>query len=147
MPVLCEIYKGRFPVNKKFVQEVVDKCANFLKITHNELSIAFVSDKEIRKMNRNYRNIDKTTDVLSFGMIARGKERLPLKSSAPDVSYAEIIISYKQAKKQAKENKIAIKKEIEKLLVHGLLHLAGYDHKTASEAKKMEEIEYYWLQK
>jgi len=122
-------------VNKKSVQRTVDKFDKFIDklnfnpiVSDQELSIAFVSNKEIKKTNKIYRGIDKPTDVLSFGSLVKG-------------GYAEIIISYEQAKKQAKDNKITIKQEVEKLLIHGLLHLVGYDHESEREAVEMEKVE------
>ncbi|MFH1029664.1 MAG: rRNA maturation RNase YbeY [bacterium] len=136
MPLIAEINIGRYPVNKKIIQRIVDKCDNFLKIKDNILSVAFVSNKEIRRLNKIYRKIDKVTDVLSFGKFHKKKF---FKGS--DHPFTEIVISYQQAKKQAVESKIKINQEIEKLLIHGFLHLAGFDHETAREAKEMEGLE------
>jgi len=124
-----------YPVNKKSVQRTVDKFDKFIDkldfnsiVLNQELSIAFVSNKEIKKMNKIYRGINKPTDVLSFGSLIKG-------------GYAEIIISYEQAKKQAKDHNITIKQELEKLLIHGLLHLVGYEHRADEQAVEMEEVE------
>ncbi len=143
-----------FPVNKKSVQRVVDKCVKIFKIKNGELSIAFISNRDIKKWNKIYRKIDKPTDVLSFGSLIidsppfqRGVRGDFLEAVTMDIendgtrNYAEILISYKIAKKQAKENKILIKKEIERLLIHGILHLIGYDHEKDKDADEMEKME------
>lgn len=180
----------RYPVNKKVIQRTVDKCADFLKFRNldADLSIAFVNDKEMRKMNKVYRGVDMPTDVLSFGSLAGDKDfatagtgkrenegtregtnnnqkiraeaavsgeglrseksprpatsagRPPLKKGVAH-GYAEIIISYETAKKQAGENKISINKEMQKLLIHGLLHLSGFDHEIDKDAREMDEAE------
>lgn len=82
-------------------------------------TIAFVSDKRIRELNRQFRGIDKATDVLSFP--ADGPDRLNL---------GDIAISTETAATQAKENGLSFDDEIAQLILHGLLHLSGYDHET-----------------
>jgi probable rRNA maturation factor len=80
-------------------------------------TIAFVSDRRIRDLNRRFRNIDKPTDVLSFP--AEEKTNL-----------GDIAISVETAAAQAKENGLTFEAEIAQLILHGLLHLSGYDHET-----------------
>ena len=82
-------------------------------------TIAFVSDKKIRELNRQFRGIDKATDVLSFP--ADGPDQLNL---------GDIAISAETAATQAKENGLTFDNEIAQLILHGLLHLSGYDHET-----------------
>ena len=82
-------------------------------------TIAFVSDKRIRELNRQFRGIDKATDVLSFP--ADGPDELNL---------GDIAISAETAAIQAKENGLSFDDEIAQLILHGLLHLSGYDHET-----------------
>lgn len=96
------------------------------------ISIALVSDVEIKEYNRVYRNKNKVTDVLSF--ILDENEVL-----------GEIVISLSQAKRQAKQNKKTIKSELQWLTVHGILHLLGYDHEKSEkeylrQKKEEEEI-------
>ena len=82
-------------------------------------TIAFVSDKRIRELNRQFRGIDKATDVLSFP------------ASEPDeLNLGDIAISAETAATQAKENGLSFDDEIAQLILHGLLHLSGYDHET-----------------
>jgi probable rRNA maturation factor len=90
-------------------------------IGKDELSatIAFVSDKRIRELNRQFRGIDRPTDVLSFP------------TDGPDESnLGDIAISVETAAAQAKENGLSFEDEIAQLILHGLLHLSGYDHET-----------------
>jgi probable rRNA maturation factor len=82
-------------------------------------TIAFVSDKRIRELNRQFRGIDKATDVLSFP--ADGPDELNL---------GDIAIATETAATQAKENGLSFNDEIAQLILHGLLHLSGYDHET-----------------
>ena len=80
-------------------------------------TIAFVSDKSIRKLNQQFRNIDKPTDVLSF-------------PAEEETNLGDIAISVETAAAQAKENGLTFEMEIAQLILHGLLHLSGYDHET-----------------
>ncbi|TAK03252.1 rRNA maturation RNase YbeY [Patescibacteria group bacterium] len=89
-----------------------------------EISIAFVSEREMRALNRQWRGSDKVTDVLSFGRLERAET-------------GEVLICYEQAARQAKEMKHSARDEVLFLLVHGVLHLFGYDHERPSDAKKM----------
>ena len=85
--------------------------------SESSATIAFVSDKKIRELNRQFRGIDKATDVLSFP------------SDGPD-ELGDIAVSIDTAAAQAKENGLKIDEEIAQLILHGLLHLSGYDHET-----------------
>jgi len=80
-------------------------------------TIAFVSDNKIRELNRQFRGVDKATDVLSFP----ADEKLNL---------GDIAVSVDTAAVQAKENGLSFDREIAQLILHGLLHLCGYDHET-----------------
>ena len=82
-------------------------------------TIAFVSDKKIRELNRQFRGIDKATDVLSFP-----------DDDVDALNLGDIAISVETAASQAKENGLSLDHEISQLILHGLLHLSGYDHET-----------------
>jgi probable rRNA maturation factor len=85
--------------------------------SESSATIAFVSDKKIRELNRQFRGIDKATDVLSFP------------SDEPD-ELGDIAVSIDTAVAQAKENGLKLDEEVAQLILHGLLHLSGYDHET-----------------
>jgi len=87
--------------------------------TGSSATIAFVSDNKIRQLNRQFRGIDKATDVLSFP--ADGPD---------DLNLGDIAVSVETAAAQAKENGLQFNDEIAQLILHGLLHLSGYDHET-----------------
>jgi probable rRNA maturation factor len=82
-------------------------------------TIAFVSDKTIRQLNRQFRGMDKATDVLSFPS-----------GETDSANLGDIAISVDTAAVQAKENGLTFEEEIAQLILHGLLHLSGYDHET-----------------
>ncbi len=97
-----------------------------------ELSILFTGDRAMRSLNRRYRGIDRTTDVLSFS-----QREGQFADIRPDI-LGDIVISIPTAVRQAREQNHSLSQEIERLLVHGLLHLLGYDHeRSPKEAHKM----------
>jgi probable rRNA maturation factor len=91
-------------------------------------TIAFVSDKSIRKLNQQFRGIDRATDVLSFP------------AGEPDeVDLGDIAVSVDTAMVQAKDNGLTFEGELAQLILHGLLHLSGYDHEIDDgEMNKLE---------
>lgn len=95
-------------------------------------TVAFVPDKRMKELNSLFRGKDTTTDVLSF----------PHEADDFDPSsdnLGDIVISAEQAEKQAKENELSLDDEIKQLILHGLLHLCGYDHETdGGEMNKRE---------
>ncbi|MBF0506934.1 MAG: rRNA maturation RNase YbeY [Nitrospirae bacterium] len=105
-----------------------------------EVGVLLVNDAGMRRLNRLYRGIDRTTDVLSFPLMTSFTSHRP--SFASDLLLGDIVISLPQAKRQAKEYETTFYRELARLLVHGLLHLLGYDHeKKGYEAAKMRRLE------
>jgi probable rRNA maturation factor len=95
------------------------RAAGAIGKTNSAATIAFVSDKTIRQLNRQFRGVDKATDVLSF----------PAEDDN-EANLGDIAISVDTAAKQAKENGLKFDEEVAQLILHGLLHLSGYDHET-----------------
>ncbi len=96
-----------------------------------ELSITFIDDAQMRELNRTYRKIDRTTDVLSFPQ-----------SEWPDFTIlGDIIISLDTAERHSKSYGVSLHEELKKLIVHGILHLLGHDHKKKKETEIMRERE------
>ena len=93
----------------------------------SSVTIAFVSDSKIRELNRQFRGIDKATDVLSFPAGDEGQ-------------LGDIAISLETATRQSKENGLTLNGEIAQLILHGLLHLSGYDHETDNGEMNREEL-------
>ncbi|AHM67037.1 rRNA maturation RNase YbeY [Paenibacillus polymyxa] len=119
-------------------------------VMDGEVALTFVNDDQIHELNRDYRGIDRPTDVLSFAMketldeeleiIYEPTEENPL-NDVPDV-LGDIIISVQTAQAQSEEYGHSIEREIGFLFVHGFLHLLGYDHQDdASEAEMMGKQE------
>ncbi len=92
-------------------------------------SVAFVSDSRMIELNRMFRSKDSTTDVLSFPHEAESFEVDGLESDGTEF-LGDIVISAEQAERQAAANDLEIEAEIKQLILHGLLHLCGYDHET-----------------
>ena len=107
-----------------------------------EVSIALVDDSAIHLLNRQYRGIDRPTDVLSFAL--QDAERLSpsvAETAEQPLVLGDVIISTDTAQRQADERGHSLEKEVRILLIHGLLHLFGYDHDNDDEAEEMEALE------
>ena len=116
------------------------------------MDLSVVDDETVKQLNRDYRGLDETTDVLSFSFLSQGRyygEGARPTSSDRSVSFVtppgygncigEVIISFDQASRQAQENRQATEGEIDFLVVHGVLHLLGYDHAEPEEEAIMQE--------
>lgn len=113
------------PLNEKQQKKVLSVVSQELKLKKkNKVSVAFILPQQIKNLNRDYRGKNKVTDVLSF----------PLKNCQV---VGEILICLTRAKKQAKRYKHSMENEVIILLVHGLLHLFGFDHLKKKDAGKM----------
>src|SRR5712692_9196327 len=99
----------------------------------HDATVVFVSDRSIRDLNRRYRGRDSATDVLSFSARAEPFEAENRKH------LGDVVISVQRAATQAKVNGLSFSGEIEQLILHGLLHLCGYDHET--DNGKMNRLE------
>ncbi|SNZ10980.1 probable rRNA maturation factor [Terribacillus aidingensis] len=102
-----------------------------------EISITFVDNDEIQVINRNYRQKDTPTDVISFAMQEEGEGETQIIGEELPVVYGDIIISVDMAKGQAEEYEHSIERELGFLALHGFLHLLGYDHMNEADEKKM----------
>ena len=99
-----------------------------------EVSILLTDDEGITILNRDYRDIDGPTDVLSFSQLEGEDEFAP---DEEESVLGDVVISVETAERQAGEAGKNVEEEIDMLLVHGLLHLLGYDHAEAADAEKM----------
>ena len=109
-----------------------------------ELGVLITDDESVRELNRRYRGVDRTTDVLSFALAEEGSEvDSPGFVNPPDglLHLGEVIVSYPQAARQAEENNRTIEQEMALLVVHGTLHLLGYEHDEPVREKEMRSLE------
>ncbi|MFW6229765.1 MAG: rRNA maturation RNase YbeY [Halanaerobium sp.] len=111
----------------ELLKKVIITAAELEGYSGGEVSIAFVSNQQIKELNSKYRDKDQTTDVLSFPI--------------DDEMLGDIIISAKRAAEQALEYGHSLKRELAYLTVHGMLHLFGYDHQSEEEKKEMRQKE------
>jgi probable rRNA maturation factor len=105
----------RFP--KREIATFARRVLRHLDVHTDDVAIAFVRDDEMRRLNRDFRHKDKTTDVLTFP----GDDPTHL---------GDIVISIDQAKRQAADEKHSLATEVRYLILHGILHALGYDHET-----------------
>ncbi|MFR7591041.1 MAG: rRNA maturation RNase YbeY [Longibaculum sp.] len=118
--------------------KIIETTLKYLKIEDDvELSCLLIDDKRIHEINRDYRDIDRSTDVISFALEDNDQfyvEGMPR-------SLGDIFISYDHAKMQAKEYGHSLEREMCFLFTHGLLHLLGYDHMNEEDEKEMFAIQ------
>lgn len=121
------LLKGGQRLPKKLVQKTLREVSKELvEKGDKRVSIAFVSHSQMKHLNKTYRGKDAVTDVLSFSL-------------DDETHLGELILNYGQAKKQAVQMKHIVRHELVFLIVHGLLHLYGFDHETEKEQKVMFE--------
>ena len=127
------------------IEKVVRKCFEIENLENSKLyiSITLTTPSNIQKINKEYRKIDKPTDVLSFPMFE--KEELEEKIQAQNFEYedilGDIIISIEQVKIQAEEYGHSFERELAYMLVHGFYHLMGYDHMEEADKVLMRQKE------
>jgi probable rRNA maturation factor len=113
-----------------------------LELGDAELSVLLVSDAEMQRLNRDWRGKDRPTDVLAFAQGEGG-------GAAPAGLLGDVVISVDTARRQARSGRRPLGREAERLIVHGLLHLLGYDHersaRAAAEMKQKERELARWL--
>ena len=117
---------------------IMEVAFDVLKIkTNYEVDVNLVNDEEIHQINRDYRNVDRITDVISFAFNDDGSSLGMIKDEEIPHLLGEIFICIPQALRQAKEIGNSDERELSFLFVHGLLHLLGYDHMKEEDAKIM----------
>ena len=119
-----------------YLYDVLNSTLKHEKVNHGIFNVIFVLDDEIHKLNREYRNVDRVTDVISFAL-----------EDNDDFSYGDIrmlgdiYICIPQMKRQAEEYGHSEKRELSFLAVHGLLHLLGYDHMKKEDEEVMFKLQ------
>lgn len=103
----------------------------------SELSISFVNNDEIQQLNKQYRELDKPTDVLSFALEEEVDQEIRIIGADIPVTLGDIIISVDKANEQALEYNHSFSRELGFLALHGFLHLLGYDHMNEEDERKM----------
>lgn len=134
MAVYLHVRLIRMVVRQAALRGLAERLLAAIGEAQSELSLELVGDGRMRRLNRQYRKKDRTTDVLAFAM----------RESASPVSalLGDVVISMPMARRQAKEGGRSLSEELAWLLVHGVLHLCGYDHERSdAEARRMKRRE------
>ena len=130
---------------EELIKKVLTKCfeEEHLENSHLCITVTLTNPENIRKINKEYRDIDRATDVLSFPMFE--KEELDEKIKKNDFEHedmlGDIIISIERVEEQAKEYGHSFERELSYMLVHGFYHLMGYDHMEEEDKKEMRTKE------
>ncbi|MGF9963209.1 rRNA maturation RNase YbeY [Bacillus rhizoplanae] len=141
MGLIIDFFDETEEVKEEYVdmiQQLVEKAAETESVEDGaELSITFVNNERIQEINREYRDKDQPTDVISFAMEDIGEGEMEIVGVEMPRMLGDIIISIPRAKEQAEEYGHSFERELGFLAVHGFLHLLGYDHMTEEEEKVM----------
>ena len=147
-----EIILSSMPENLEIDVDIVDtvrraayKVGELYGLDNAEVSITFTDNKHIHEINREYRKVDRPTDVISFAL-NEGDEPL-IEGGAPINVLGDIIISVEKAVEQAKDYGHSVEREVAFLTVHGMLHLLGYDHMEEEDRKEMRQEEDFVMEK
>lgn len=120
------------------IEKLLNLTAQMEKISDEaEVSVTFVDNERIREINKEYRDKDRATDVISFALEELGEGEVALVGAEMPRVLGDIIISVPKTKEQAEEYGHSFMRELGFLAVHGFLHLLGYDHETAEKEKVM----------
>lgn len=111
-----------YALSVKKLQQLAHRALQYIHFTDEEVSVAVISEKKMQEVNFLYRGKNTPTDVVSF-------------------NYGEILLCPRYIEKKYHIKKVAVEEKMYDLFAHGLVHIAGYTHDTAKEAKEMEEIE------
>ena len=132
MPLIQVANQSRIKINPRLIKNAAKRTLDVLGYTEAELSILIVDDKEMARLNQQYRRIDHATDVLSFPML-EGE----FGDIAPQM-LGDVVICAQRAGEISKQSGTALQSVLDVLLVHGILHLLGLDHEAGpAEARQM----------
>jgi len=132
-PIVVNLQR-KVKVQSDDFRSFVKSCDSIDEAEGKTFSIAFISDRRMRELNKFFRGKDTTTDVLSF-------PHEPDEFDVDKTNLGDIVISAEQAQRQAKENGLTLDNEIKQLILHGILHLCGYDHETDNGEMNARELE------
>ncbi|MBG9734122.1 rRNA maturation RNase YbeY [Paenibacillus alvei] len=147
-----------YPIDPSLIEllkRILQEAAAMEGIQEGEVALTFVDNEQIHELNREYRGIDRPTDVLSFALNESVEEELDILYEIEDEQeldemndlLGDIIISTERAKEQAEEYGHSLEREIGFLFVHGFLHLLGYDHQDEPSERVMMDKQEAVLEK
>lgn len=122
--------ESHFPVDRKKIRDSITAALTHEVHRDAEVSVSIVGDRQMKTLNKKYRNLDKTTDVLSFGLNDPTAKMNDQFIEAPDdiLRLGDIVVSYPQALEQARVGQKLVDDQIVTLVLHGLDHLLGKHH-------------------
>jgi probable rRNA maturation factor len=151
MDVFISDLQDKYGINTGQLQERALEILTALNCDkHCELSIALVDDQQMHRLNLEYRGLDRSTDVLSFALQEAEDPGLNHRDSEQrdhPIILGDVILSTETAQKQARKHNNSFERELYFLLIHGILHLLGYDHNTLKETRIMQTLEQTLLKK
>lgn len=138
------LYEGIEPIGEE-MEKLIIRCLHAAaerEEVSGEVVVTLVNNERIHELNRDYRGVDRPTDVLSFAMNEEGEGEMDIFVDEDELDQfpnmlGDIIISLPKAEEQAKDYGHSLERELGFLAVHGFLHLLGYDHGTEQEEKEM----------
>ena len=130
MKIQIENKQTKIKIQRHIIRRTVRTLLNILDCANKELSISFVDDKTIQQLNKNYLQRDHSTNVLSFSL-----QEGEYGNINPDI-LGDIIISAETAQRDAAIGDLSLSEEIDFLIIHGLLHLLGFNHENTTKARK-----------
>jgi probable rRNA maturation factor len=136
MPVYLSNATRRSGLDFRAIERTVDALLAAIDERESSISVSFVGDRKIRELNRAFRGLDKPTDVLSFPLVEPGDAY-----SGAERLLGDIVISVDTARRQAADYDAPLGREVERLLIHGVLHLLGHDHLEPVQRAAMEAEE------
>ena len=116
----------------KYLNDVINHTFEVLDIKNANMSVIFIDDNKMKELNKEYRGVDRTTDVLSFALEDNNNLKLPIRE------LGEVYVSIPKMIEQAESFNHSEKRELSFLVCHGLLHLLGYDHTKSEEDEKIQ---------
>lgn len=148
MNVIISNYPEDLKVPAEYVQNVTaaaEKVGELYGVDNGEVSITLTNNDYIHELNREYRGIDRPTDVLSFAL---NESEEPEVTGGSDINVlGDLVISVERAEEQAKDFCHSVKREMAFLTVHGMLHLLGYDHMEEADRLEMEKEQRFVMEK
>ena len=147
-----EVIISNYPEEQSFPQEIEDNVRMAAEMVgklygaqNGEVSVTLTNNAYIHTLNKQYRGIDRPTDVLSFAL---NESVEPETEGGPDINVlGDLVISVERAEEQAQEYGHSLRREVAFLTVHGMLHLLGYDHMEDEEREEMEAEQRFVMEK
>ena len=147
-----EVIISNYPEEQSFPQEIEDNVrmaaemvGKLYDVENGEVSVTLTNNAYIHTLNKQYRGIDRPTDVLSFAL---NESVEPETEGGPDINVlGDLVISVERAEEQAQEYGHSLRREVAFLTVHGMLHLLGYDHMEDEEREQMEAEQRFVMEK